>query len=63
MKRSHYLFFPGPVMVSETVRKALLHPEITRLPVVTGMAFHIGESHSPPNTNHLIKEVEDEKEF
>ena len=28
MKNDHYLFCPGPVMVSERVRKALLHPDM-----------------------------------
>ena len=28
MSRSHYLFCPGPVMVSDRVRQALLHPDM-----------------------------------
>lgn len=28
MERDHYLFCPGPVLVSERVRKALLHPHV-----------------------------------
>ncbi len=28
MEDKQYLFCPGPVMVSETVRKALLHPDM-----------------------------------
>ena len=28
MKKKQYLFCPGPVMVSDKVRKALVHPDM-----------------------------------
>ena len=42
MKRNHYLFCPGPVMVSDHVRQALLHPDMChRVPAFEGIIRNV----------------------
>ena len=42
MERNHYLFCPGPVMVSDHVRQALLHPNMChRVPAFEGIIRNV----------------------